>query len=93
MSINGIRRGTREFDLSKLEPGDLIQVDFAGDSYGITHTIIVTHKSPLSTRGVTGYNLLRVAYHSTNTLDRSFDDFYGASPGAVYYAWKISSSY
>ena len=92
-SSNGVRRATREFDLSKLEPGDIIQIDFAGDAYGITHSVIVTHKIPTTTRGVTGNNLLRIAYHSTNTLDRSFDDFYGANSGAVYYAWKISSSY
>jgi hypothetical protein len=92
-SSSGAHRATREFELSKLEPGDIIQVDFAGDAYGIYHTIIVTHKTTITTRGVTGNNLLRVAYHSTNTLDRSFDDFYGDNPGAVYYAWKISSSY
>jgi hypothetical protein len=92
-SSKGSLRATREFDLSKLEPGDIIQVDFAGDAYGITHSIIVTHKVPIATKGVTGSNLLRVAYHTTDTLDRSFDDFYGYSPGAVYYAWKISSSY
>jgi Putative amidase domain len=92
-SSNGSRRATREFDLSKLEPGDVIQVDFAGDAYGITHSLIVTHKIPIATKGITGSNLLRIAYHTNNTLDRSFDDFYGQSPGAVYYAWKISSSY
>jgi hypothetical protein len=92
-SSSGTRRATREFDLSRLEPGDIIQIDFAGDAYGITHSVIVTHKVPTTTRGVTGNNLLRIAYHSTNTLDRSFDDFHGANPGAVYYAWKISGSY
>jgi hypothetical protein len=92
-SSNGSRRATREPDLSKLEPGDIIQIDFAGDSLGIVHSVIVTHKIPVSVRTVTGSNLLRIAYHSTNTLDRSFDDFYGDYPGAVYYGWKIKSSY
>jgi hypothetical protein len=84
----------------ELQPGDIIQVNYPPVSgvqdYPMEHSMIVTHKNPKSTSGIAGYYELMVAYHSSNTLDKPFTDFYNAHPntnGYKYYAWRIRSSY
>jgi hypothetical protein len=34
-----------------------------------------------------------LAYHTSNTLDKTFYTFYNQSPGAKFYAWSLLSSY
>lgn len=92
VSSNGYHRAYFASTFGTLEPGDIILIKFAGFST-ITHSLIVTHKNPTSTSGLAGNYELRVTYHSTDTLDRSFTDFYNSSPGATYYAWRVRTSY
>jgi hypothetical protein len=50
------------------------------------HTMLVSKKSNDGT--------IYVAYHTNNTLDKSFYQFYNAVPSnAKFYAWSLLSSY
>jgi Putative amidase domain len=82
--INSRPRAKAIGRIADLVPGDVISVDFnpsAGD--GIDHTMLVSKKT---TSGIF------LAYHTNNTLDKSFTEFYNASPGAQYYAWSLLPS-
>jgi hypothetical protein len=71
-------------NVSALVPGDILQVDFNRDG-SIDHTMIVTKKDSRGT--------VYLTYHTNDTKDRSFWDFYSASGNANYYAWRLSSNY
>ncbi len=74
--------------VADLIPGDVISVDFDNDSV-IDHTMLVSTKS--------NSGEIYLAYHTNNTLDKKFYDFYNQvaleNPNARYYAWSLLSSY
>ena len=80
-------RATTIGRVADLIPGDVISVDFdPQNNNGIDHTMLVSKK--------TNDGTIYLAYHSNNTLDKTFYDFYNQSPsGAKYYAWSLLSSY
>lgn len=70
--------------ISDLVPGDILQVDFERDGT-IDHSMIVTKKDSSGT--------IYITYHSNNTKDRSFWDFYNANRSAWYYGRRLYSSF
>jgi Putative amidase domain len=79
--INGRPRAKTIGRIADLVPGDVISVDLnpsAND--GIDHTMLVSKKTASG---------IFLAYHTTNTLDKSFTEFYNINPGANYYAWSL----
>jgi hypothetical protein len=97
---NNSARAYSASTFGELEPGDIIQVNYPPISgqpdYKMEHSMIVTHKNPKSTFGIAGYYELMVAYHSKDTLDKPFTDFYSGYPpsnGYQYYTWRIRTSY
>lgn len=71
-------------NVSALVPGDILQVDFDRDG-SIDHSIIVTRKDNRGT--------VYLTYHTNNTRDKPFWDFYSTHRNANYYAWRLSSNY
>ena len=71
-------------NVSALVPGDILQIDFDRDGY-IDHSTIVTKKD--------SSGRVYLTYHTNNTKDKSFWDFYSAYKNANYYAWRLSSNY
>ena len=72
--------------VADLIPGDVISVDFdPGANNGIDHTMVVSRKANDGT--------IYLAYHTNNTLDKTFYQFWqeseASSPGARYYAWSL----
>jgi hypothetical protein len=77
-------RGTPASNLTDLELGDILQIDFDRDGY-MDHSMIVTYKDCDGT--------IYLTYHSTNTLNRSIWDIYNSHPNANYYGWCLLSSF
>jgi hypothetical protein len=72
--------------VADLVPGDVISVDLnPQNNDGIDHTMVISKKANDGT--------IYLAYHSSNTLDKTFYEFYNLSPGAKYYAWSLLSTY
>lgn len=72
--------------VADLIPGDVISVDFnPGANDGIDHTMVVSRKANDGTT--------YLAYHTNNTLDKTFYQFWKESdPNSKYYAWSLISS-
>lgn len=73
-------RGYSVSRISDLQLGDVLQVDFTRDGT-VDHTMIVTHIDSRGERYLT--------YHTNNTLNKSFSNFYKDYPNAYYYAWRL----
>ena len=77
--------------VANLIPGDVISVDFdPQNNNGMDHTMLVSRKS--------NDGNIYLAYHTNNTLDKSFYQFYNetaanTSNQARYYAWSLSSRF
>jgi hypothetical protein len=72
--------------VADLVPGDVISVDLnPQNNDGIDHTMLVSKKANDGT--------IYLAYHTSNTLDKTFYEFYNQSPGAKFYAWSLLPSY
>lgn len=72
--------------VADLIPGDVISVDFdPGANNGIDHTMVVSKKANDGT--------IYLAYHTNNTLDKTFYQFWkeseAQSAGGRYYAWSL----
>jgi hypothetical protein len=76
-------RGVRAKGPMELQPGDVVQIRFAGQPQ-IGHTAIVTGKSGTD---------LKLSYHSLDHLDESYNSIVGRNPRAEFILWKISSSF
>ena len=75
-------RGTAANHVKDLEIGDVLQMQFDGDS-SIHHTMIVTDKTADDTF---------FSYHTTDHLDEPFwapGGIFDRYPTATYYAWKL----
>ncbi len=82
--INSRPRAKAIGRIADLVPGDVISVDYNPSvGNGIDHTMLVSKKTASG---------IFLAYHTNNTLDKSFTEFYNASPGAQYYAWSLLPS-
>lgn len=72
--------------VADLITGDVISVDFnPQNNDGIDHTMLVSKKANDGT--------IYLAYHTSNTLDKTFYELYNQSPGAKFYAWSLLPSY
>lgn len=80
--VKGSGRGTAAANVSDLDLGDVLQMQFDGDS-SIHHTMIVTDKKDGN---------LFLSYHTSDHLD---EPFWGPAgilsryPTATYFAWKL----
>jgi hypothetical protein len=85
--IQGKPRAKTIGRVADLVPGDVISVDLdPANNNGIDHTMLVSKKDSAGN--------IYLAYHTSNALDKTFYDFYQASPStAKYYAWSLLSSF
>lgn len=72
--------------IADLLPGDIIAVDFdPQNSNGIDHVMLVSKKDK--------NGLIYLSYHSPNTLNKPFHEFYSEKPNSRFYALSLLYNY